>query len=179
MATKKLTQEDIKAGRVYRCINCETKCDGRFERIMVNIESYGQCTERSTFHFCGVDCARYYSREQERETIDDQVTQINKILDDIIPRVVYGLRAGADCSENVLIIKALKAYRLYMKKTLSRELTYAELMVGAHDVREVMYEASEKVQECSKNELKYKLLTKFVGCCSSIMDSASSAWQCD
>ena len=179
MATKKITKEDIKAGRVYRCLNCETKCDGRVARTMVNVESYGQSTEVSTIHFCCVECANYHGREQERETMGSQITQITNIIDDLVPRVMVGLRAGDDCSEDVLILKAMKAYRLYMNKTLSRELTYAELMVGAHDVREVMYEASEKVRECSQSELKYKLIMKFVGCCTSLMETASSVWQCD
>ena len=143
MATQKITKKDILAGRIYRCSNCETKCDGYY-KIITDKLSWGQARGKEiTDYYCSCSCADYAFREQTRPTFQKNLDDANQeiaILTGILSRavkrgeVVYGLFE---------LLRFWKTTKTATEMLFSMENTYAELAVAFSKARDASYELSE------------------------------------
>lgn len=146
MATQKITKKDILAGRIYRCENCETKCDD-YHKIHTNKLSWGQSQgEVITEYYCSASCADYAFREQTRPSFQENLDKANQeiaILTGILSRavkrgeVVYGLFE---------LLRFWKTTKTATEMLFSMTHTFAELAVAFHKARDASYELSEIIR---------------------------------
>ena len=72
MAMKKPTKSDIKAGRVFRCGNCDALCSSDID-VETNAYVMGRQQHRATTHYCDVACASKHSRDTLRPKYEDNL----------------------------------------------------------------------------------------------------------
>jgi len=106
MATK-LTQTDIKTGRIHRCGNCDTACDekwttGRFKMVQ------GRRTDQEKTCFCGRDCANKFARDYLRPTYQSWIAGFEydiEMLNDFMRMCVDLRRNSKTCFEAIKMVK--------------------------------------------------------------------------
>jgi hypothetical protein len=111
MATKTVTRADIKAGRIYRCSLCETKCNDEV-KMEISAMVAGRANVRSTHYFCEDSCADKYARDFHTEGYTTDVVDLTKdltFLKQIMGGIIGAGRTSKTCFE------AIKMTRLQLK----------------------------------------------------------------
>ena len=145
MASKKITQQDMKTGNIYRCYNCEKKCDDTHTICKQGFKC-GQVQEKSIHYSCSLECAEYIQREEvkmdyiKRVKINTQkIEEFTKLMSATIGKMpLFGL---FEC------IKQLKTENKAMKLLLSQEATSAEIIVAFNTFRDCALTLSEILQD--------------------------------
>jgi hypothetical protein len=145
MASKKITPQDMKTGKIYRCSNCEIKCDAKYT-ICNNTFKCGQIQENSIYYGCSLECAEYIQREEVKigyikriEFTSKRVEEYTKLMSVTIGKIhLFGL---FEC------IKQAKAENKVLKLMLSREGTSAEIIVAMKNLRDASFALSEVLQD--------------------------------
>ena len=145
MASKKITPQDMKSGKIYRCYNCEIKCDDKYA-ICKNSFKCGQVQEKSIHYGCSLECAEYIQREEVKmdyirrtEFNSKRIEEYTKLMSATIGKIhLFGL---FDC------IKMYKAENKALKLLLSREGTSAEIIVAFNTFRDCSLALSEILQD--------------------------------
>lgn len=157
MATQKLTKQDVSAGRVHRCENCETKCDDKFFGDYCDI-SYGQRTGNKKLYFCCVDCSHYYTRERAKpqvmrmiKTTDMLLPPLNKLLADTMRAISFTDEPLKWKATGLFdMVKHQKSLKRACEMLLSMENTSAELAVAFQKARDDCFAVSEIVQSATE-----------------------------
>jgi hypothetical protein len=161
MATQKLTKQDVSAGRVHRCENCETKCDDKFFGDYCDI-SYGQRTGDKKLYFCCEDCSHYYTREKAKPQVMRMIETSSMLLPSITKALREAMRyiSFTDKPEKMKVVglfemvKHLKSLKRAGEMLLSMENTSAELAVAFSKARDDCFEVSEIVQSLTDELLQ-------------------------
>ena len=126
----KLTQTDIKTGRIYRCANCEMACDdawvtGRFKMEM------GRRTDKEKSYFCGRDCANKFGRDYLRPTYESWIEGFEfdiEMLSDYMRTCVDLRRKSRTGFEAIKMIKQnLKVVKMILGKETPQHIIAVEM----------------------------------------------------
>jgi hypothetical protein len=111
MATKTITQEDIKAGRYYHCGNCDTMISGG---IMTNRSKVvaGRPVIKETFYYCDTACANKSSRDRQIITFTRDIKRLSQHLE-ILTKFMGGIISAGRTSKTCF--EAIKKVRLELK----------------------------------------------------------------
>ena len=146
MATTKVTAMDVKMGRVFRCVNCEAKCDDDIKSELCSFIC-GQKQVEKTDYYCSNDCADYYAREQQRATYEQHRAKYESAsiaLSDLLRKT---LKFKIKINGLFELVKYNKANLNAFTRLLSQENTTAELVVAWDKVKHASYELGEKLHE--------------------------------
>ena len=158
MSSKKISEQDMKMGRIHRCGNCETKCDETYSAQGLTI-SWGQRTKISYHYFCCQDCEKYFVREKQRPVFENNIAFYNDTIPEMMEYFQDSLKRGEKIPCLFETIRYFKHMKRAKEMLLSQEHTYSEVAVAFHKARDVAFALSEAVQD-EKNEkyilLKYK-----------------------
>ena len=126
----KLTQTNIKTGRIYRCANCEMACDdawvtGRFKMEM------GRRTDKEKSYFCGRDCANKFGRDYLRPTYESWIEGFEfdiEMLSDYMRTCVDLRRKSRTGFEAIKMIKQnLKVVKMILGKETPQHIIAVEM----------------------------------------------------
>jgi hypothetical protein len=85
---KKLSVADIKARRIYRCHNCDAKCDDDHELTTCNTTDIclGRIDDSKTtsHYFCSIYCLNFQYRQRTTESIESLLQEHKEDLDNFI-----------------------------------------------------------------------------------------------
>jgi len=145
MASKKITQQDMKTGKIYLCANCEIKCD---DNISLALQTYkcGQVQKTDISYCCSRDCVEFLHLERN-------VFQYKKRIEfnnDKIGLLTEMMKASIECGMKLTglfdCIKMYKADNKAASLLLSQQATSAELIVAFNKVRDCALTMSEIVE---------------------------------
>jgi len=145
MASKKITQQDMKTGKIYRCTHCEAKCDDEFE---LSLQTYkcGQVQKAEISYCCSWDCLDFINRErnvfQYKKCIEfnnDEIAVLTKMMKSSI-------KCGIKVTGLFECIKMYKADNKAINLLLSQDATSAEIIVAYNKVRDEALAMSEIVE---------------------------------
>ena len=145
MASKKITQQDMKTGKIYLCANCEIKCDDEFE---ISRQTYkcGQVQKDEISYCCSWDCLDFINHGrnvfQYKKCIEfnnDKIAVLTEMMKSSIKWKIK-LTGLFEC------IKMYKADNKALNLLLSQEATSAEIIVAYNKVRDEALTMSEIVE---------------------------------
>ena len=149
MASKKITPQDMKTGNIYRCINCETKCDDEFE-LYLQTYKCGQVQKTEISYCCSRDCLEFINREknvfQYKERIEFNNEKIAVLTEMMKVTIACAIECGMKLTGLFECIKMYKADNKALKLLLSQEATSAEIIVAFNKVRDEALTMSEIVE---------------------------------
>ena len=150
MAMKKPTKSDIKAGRVYRCGNCDALCTNLCSS---NNESYvmGRPQITNTTYYCDYACAAKNCRDTGRpkyeQTIKD-LKRAEKVLKDLLDCYIHNPKLGGKKSKTLFqAIKMVRQYNKTLTTLLSGESALHIMKVEYFKLSEAAMELAELVAE--------------------------------
>ena len=163
----------------YTCKMCDTKCSGNFTTEDVEIIAYGQKSAKKTIHFCSRECQWDCAREGDIKEFNNSIDLSNKIIGQLVPVVCAAMRNGEDVSEMVAVIRAHKTVNKFLKSVMTREMTNAEIMAEAFNVRGVVNTTAEKVLEGSNHEPVYDHLIQIIAMMTAVVEGCWDHWARD
>jgi len=177
MSAKKISQQDMKMGRIHRCGNCEAKCDDTYKALGFT-NSWGQRTKITDYYFCCQDCEKYFVREKQRPIFENNIAFYNET----IPRMMEELKDSLKRGKIPCFFETIRYFKL-MKRAkemlLSQEHTYAEVAVAFLKARDVALALSEELQD-EKNKkygvIEYKYVIEDAKVCDDMMNGGIQAW---
>jgi len=86
---------------------------------------------------------------------------------------------GIDVSEMVSVIRAQKAYVKFIKSVMTREMTNAEIMAEAFNVRGVVNTTAEKVLDGTGHEIVYDQLIQIIAMMTAVVEGCWDHWARD
>ncbi len=146
MAMKKPTKSDIKAGRVYRCENCDAFCTDLFSSITQCFEM-GRPTDETTDYYCTRACANKHSRDGLRTDYEENIKdrkESETVLKEVLQR--YILKG----KKSKTLFQAIKMVRQDMKTLtmlLSGEYALHIMKVEFFKVSEAAMDLAELIAE--------------------------------
>ena len=146
MAMKKPTKSDIKAGRVYRCENCDALCTDLFSSITQCFEM-GRPTDEDTDYYCTRACANKHCRDGLRTDYEENneiLKESEADLKDMLQR--YILKG----KKSKTLFQAIKVVRQDIKTTtmlLSGEYDLHIMKVEFFKISEAAMELAELIAE--------------------------------
>ena len=145
MASKKITQQDMKTGKIYRCENCEIKCDDEFE---LSLQTYkcGQVQETENTYCCSRDCLEFIQRERNVFQYKERIEFNNDKLRLLTEMMKSSIECGLKLTGLFECIKMYKADNKAVNLLLSQEATSAEIIVAFNKVRDEALTMSEIVE---------------------------------
>jgi len=181
MSAKKISEQDVKMGRIYRCSNCETKCDDTYHAQGFKI-SWGQKTEIEHHYFCCEDCEKYYVREKGRPALESSLAYFSDALPELMEYFQDLLKRGISVPCFFETIRHFKLMKRAIEMLMSQEHTYAEVAVAFHKARDVALELSEELQD-EKNKLhkkyfklEYRAVINDAKTCDELLTRGIQAW---
>jgi hypothetical protein len=148
MATTKVTAMDVKMGRVFRCANCEAKCDDDIKSELCSFIC-GQRQVKKTNYYCSIDCANYYARDTQRATYEQHRAKYESASIALSDLLRDTLKFKIKINGLFELVKYNKANLNAYTRLLSQENTIAELVVAWDKVKHASYELGEKLHEDS------------------------------
>ena len=146
MATKKITKEDLDAGRYHHCGNCDAKCSGGiFTRRCLLVAGRPVCKE--TLYFCDHACASKSSRDRHIDKFTRDIKRLSENLE-MLTRIMRDIVGAGRTSKTCFA--AIKMTRLELKcKTmlLGRETPRHIVEVELFKLSEIAMEYAELVAE--------------------------------
>lgn len=142
MAMKKPTKSDIKAGRVYRCENCDALCTDEFGSDCSEIVM-GRKQLESQNYYCSPECFCKHSRDTLRPDYEDIVESSESVLAALKAMLTNNIKDG---KESKTVFQAIKMCRQEIK-------TITMLLSGEHAlhiVRVEFFKLSEIAMELSE-----------------------------
>ncbi len=125
----KITKQDVKLGRIYRCSVCDAKCDNRWASADQSLVC-GRFVEKenSKVKQCSQDCHYKHLRDVSREHLEHH----KQAEEQKLPRHIEGLKIAVDeryeCTS--LMFKIVKHNKMRIKlltRYLTRQMTLAEI----------------------------------------------------
>ncbi len=151
MAMKKPTKSDIKAGRVYRCENCDAFCNDWCPSITQTFVM-GRPTDETTDYYCTVACAIKHSRDGLRTDYEENIEDLKEsetVLKEVLQR--YILKG----KKSKTLFQAIKMVRQDIKTLtmlLSGEYALHIMKVEFFKVSEAAMDLAELIAEEEDNE---------------------------
>jgi hypothetical protein len=111
MAMKKPTKSDIKAGRVYRCGNCDAFCSGEIE-LGTNTYVMGRPKLVSSKHYCDDACACKSNRDEMRPIYEKNIEKLKRsetVLKRLLARYIL------EGKKSKTLFQAIKMVRQWSK----------------------------------------------------------------
>tara|TARA_R110002126_G_scaffold17102_3_gene67352 strand:- start:1498 stop:2175 length:678 start_codon:yes stop_codon:yes gene_type:complete len=130
MATKKLTQEDINAGRYYHCGNCDTMIGGGIITTRSKVVA-GRPVCQETLYYCDSACANKCSRDRQitkftRDT--KRLSQNLEILTKCMGGIIRAGRTSKTCFEAIKMTRLeLKCKTMLLGRETPRHIVEVEL----------------------------------------------------
>jgi hypothetical protein len=181
MSAKKISEQDMKMGRIHRCGNCDTKCDETYKGETYKL-SWGQKTQAKSYYFCCVDCEKYFVREKLRPDLESSLAHYNEVIPKLMELLSHTIKFGKKIPCLFETIRYLKHLTRASEMLLSQEHTYAEVQVAYLKARDVALELSEDLQD-EKNKLhkkyfniEYRIVINDAKVCDELMNDGISAW---
>jgi len=142
MAMKKPTKSDIKAGRVYRCGNCDALCDDGIE-ITEDTYVMGRTKCVCKTYYCDIACAFKHSRDKERPKHERKIKYLKASEADLKEM----LQVYIECKrESKTLFQAIKMTRQF-KKTLTMLLSGESAL---HIMKVEFFKLSEAAMELAE-----------------------------
>ena len=137
-----ITERDMKCGNIYKCYNCETKCNGDIH--MLGVEwCMGRTNETGDIKYmCSDDCATYIGRENDRIRFSNNVKELTDIeIPSLKEMMKYFVMRGWDAKFIINIIKMDKWYikivNTIMERKTERDIIAVELIKFSEYVMEI------------------------------------------
>jgi len=146
MASKKITPQEMKSGNIYRCENCEKKCDDKYT-ITNHTFKCGQLKEGAMTYCCSTECAEYVQRENVKINYRNIIARNDYHLKAHTEVMSVCIRTGNKLFGLFEQIKHLKAENKALNLILSREATSAEIIVAFNNFRDTALALSEVLQD--------------------------------
>jgi len=185
MAMKKPTKSDIKAGRVYRCENCDALCSGDLE-LSTNTYVMGRPQRVSSEYYCDRACAFKHCRDRLRPVYEDNIKKLKKTEMNLKELLQYYIEHK---NKSKTLFQAIKMVRQYMKSLtmlLSGESALHIMKVEYFKLSEAAMELAELIGEeedphlCGGagivSETKAQNLAMHARCMAEDKDAALSMW---
>ena len=145
MASKKITQQDMKTGKIYLCANCEIKCDDEFQLSMQTYKC-GQVQETEHAYCCSRDCLDFINRERNVFQYKKRIEFINGKLRMLTEMMTITIKCKMKLAGLFDCIKMYKADITAINLLISQEATSAEIIVAFNKVRDYALTMSEIVE---------------------------------
>jgi hypothetical protein len=143
------------------------------------IISYGQKSAKKSIRFCSRECQWDCAREGDIKEFNNSIDLSNVIIGQLVPVVCADMRNGEDVSEMVAVIRAHKAVNKFLKSVMTRDMTNAEIMAEAFNVRGVVNTTAEKVLDGTGHEQVYDHLTQIIVMMTEVVEGCWDHWACD
>ena len=137
MATKKVTQEDIKAGRYYHCGNCDAMIGGGIVTTRSQMVA-GRAVCQETLYYCDSACANKCSRDRQIITFTRDTKRLSQHLE-ILTKFMRGIISAGRTSKTCF--EAIKMTRL--------ELKCKTMLLGRETPRHIVEVELFKLSECA------------------------------
>jgi len=140
-----ITERDMKCGNIYKCYNCETKCNDDIQLIGVEW-SMGRTSQTGNIKYmCSDDCATYVGRENDRMRFSQYVKGMtDKEIPMLKEMLGYFVKEGWDATFVISIIKLDKWYvkllNTIMEQKTERDIVAVELVKFSEYVMDVAEE---------------------------------------
>jgi len=153
----KITKQDVKLGRIFRCGNCDAKCGDDLAFTKGKYEC-GRVKELDGYTYsCSRDCFYKQLRDGARGDFEKMKQDITKNLPEKLECLKWATLKN-DIAKNQ-IFKIVKLYKMKVKlltKLLNRQMTLAEIQAGFFDVSRLSMEVAESHLEIfPENEKTY------------------------
>ena len=166
-----ITEKDMQTGRIYKCENCETKCDGKIQLRGINWCVGRAETNGKNRYMCSRDCATYSARETDRIRFNELIKGLTEFEIPMLREIMSGFIAeGWDAKFVVKLIKMDKWYikllTTIMERQTDRDIIAVELVKFSEFVMEVAEEfnsANTDMESGDMNGCVVLLLTKKTG----------------
>jgi hypothetical protein len=145
MASKKITEQDMKTGKIYRCANCEIKCDDEFE-LALQTYTCGQVQKTEISYCCSRDCIDFINRERNVFQYKKRIEFNNGKLRLLTEMMKITIECKMKLTGLFDCIKMYKADNKAVNLLISREATSAEIIVAFNKVRDYALTMSEIVE---------------------------------
>ena len=145
MASKKITQQDMKTGKIYLCANCEIKCDDEFE-LALQTYKCGQVQKTEISYCCSRDCLDFINREKNVFKYKKRIEFHNHKIRMLTEMMKITIESGMKLTGLFECIKMYKADHKAVNLLLSQEATSAEIIVAFNKVRNEALTMSEIVE---------------------------------
>jgi hypothetical protein len=150
MAMKKPTKSDLKAGRVYRCGNCDALCTDEVE-IIEDTYVMGRPQYVRKTYYCDEACACKHSRDTLRPGYEKNLKLLQRSeadLKDILQVNIHDTELKKKKSKTLFqAIKMVRQYKKTLTMLLSGESTLHIMQVEYFKVSEAAMELAELVGE--------------------------------
>jgi hypothetical protein len=163
----------------YTCKMCDTKCPGNFTTEDVEIIAYGQKSAKKNIQFCSRKCQWDCAREGDRKEFNNSIDLSNELIEQLAPIVRVEILNGEDVSEMVTVIRAHKTVNKFLKSVMTREMTNAEIMAEAFNVRGVVNTTAEKVLDGTGHEIVYDQLIQIIAMMTAVVEGCWDHWARD
>ena len=150
----KITKQDVKLGRIYRCSVCDAKCDdtwGTKEGKTV----CGRFVEKENHRSmqCSKDCNYKYMRDETRQNYEERV----KIYEERLPRRIEGLKIAVEegYEHTSIMFKIVKHHKMSIKlltRFISRQMTLAEIQAEFYTLSRFGMDIAEDFMELSPDD---------------------------
>jgi hypothetical protein len=146
MSSKKITKQDVKAGLIHRCENCESKCSDNFE---VNTFQYvmGQKQIICTKYYCDKACRNKNIRDTARPKYEAEIKLCEKSAL-FLKKQLYCILMNGDTDP--VVFQAIKMFRQYIKAftlLLSGESTIEIVRLELYKLSKVAMDLAELIAE--------------------------------
>jgi hypothetical protein len=161
MAMKKPTKSDLKAGRVYRCSNCDAFCG---DDIAAETRSFvmGRPQHKCTEYYCDKACAYKHSRDTLRPKYEKNIEKTKgseSCLKELLENYILN---GKKSKTLFQAIKMVRQYNKTLTMLLSGDYPLHIMKVEYFKVSEAAMELAELVGE-EEDPVFNKLAKKYPG----------------
>ncbi len=150
MAMKKPTKSDIKAGRVFRCGNCDALCTDDYSSSSLRYVM-GRPQTESTTYYCDLACGRKHCRDKQRPELEAKLN-VQKQQEQVLKELLQCYIHDSDFKKNKskTLFQAIKMVRQSIKSItmlLSGESTLDIMKVEFFKFSEAAMDLAELVAE--------------------------------
>lgn len=136
----------MKTGKIYRCENCEIKCDDTYTICKQGFKC-GQVQEKSFHYGCSLECAKYISREKVKMDYKKHIEVNTKKIEQFTKLMALSVKDEITLFGLFECIKQLKTENKAIKLLISQEATSAEIIVAFNTLRDCSLTLSEILQD--------------------------------
>jgi len=159
MAMKKPTKSDIKAGRVYRCGNCDALCTNVIS-IKGDTFVMGRPQHKFTTYYCDLACAYKHSRDRQRPQLEGRIKYLKgaeQTLKDMLQFYIEQKKKSKTLFQAIKMIRQeIKSRTMLLsgESTLDiMKVEFFKLSEAAMELAELVAEEEDPLfNECAKDE---------------------------
>lgn len=160
MATKKVTQEDIDAGRYYHCGNCDAKISGGVSTNRCLLVA-GRPVCKETLYYCDHACANKSSRDRQIDKFTDDIERLSEnlgMLSRIMREIVGDGRTSKTCFEAIKMTRLqLKCKTMLVGRETPRHIVEVELFKLSESAMEYAELVAEEEDKIFNRRMKYDI----------------------